>query len=86
MKLHLTEIINMGYLLTTNGIKSDPEKVQGLKDMPEPTEVKRFLGTANYLAKFIPNLSSTAEKLRDTGKKQKRRESSSSERKRGSLQ
>ena len=68
MKLHLTEIKYMGHLLTTEGIKPDPAKVQGLKDMPEPSdtsEVKRFLGTANYLAKFVPHLSSLAEELRD---------------------
>ena len=46
MKLNLTEIKCMGHLLTTEGIKPDSEKVQGLKDMPEPsdtTKVKRFL-------------------------------------------
>ena len=39
--------------------------------MPEPkdpTDVKRFLGTFNYLAKFIPNLSTLAEKLREAAK------------------
>ena len=71
MKLHLTEIKYMGHVLTSEGVKPDPAKVQGLKDMPEPrdtSEVKRFLGTANYLAKFVPHLSSLADQLRETTK------------------
>ena len=45
--------------------------MQGLKDLPKPrdtSEVKRFLGTANYLAKFVPHLSSLADQLRETTK------------------
>ena len=61
----------MGHVLTTEGVKPDPAKVQGLKDIPELTDasgVKRFLGTANYLAKFVPHLSSLADQLRETTK------------------
>lgn len=32
------------------------------------TETKRFLGTVNYLAKFIPHLSALAERIRDATK------------------
>ena len=35
--------------------------------MPEPTDevsVKRFLGMANYLSKFLPHLSTVTETLR----------------------
>ena len=64
IKHHLSEIKYMGHVLTTDGIKPDLAKIQGLQDMPYPRdkqEVKRFLGTVNYLAKFIPNLSEKAE-------------------------
>lgn len=68
MKLHLPEIKYMGHILTAEGIKPDPAKVQGLHNMPYPTDqqaVKRFLGTVNYLAKFLPHLSDKAEPLRN---------------------
>ena len=71
MKLHLSEIKYMGHVLTTDGIKPDPAKIQGLRDLPHPKDkhdVKRFLGTVNYLAKFVPNLSEMAEALRDVSK------------------
>ena len=71
MKMHLTEIKYMGHLLTAEGIKPDPAKIQGLRNIPYPKDkqdVKRFLGTINYLAKFIPHLSEMAESLRDIAK------------------
>lgn len=56
IKLHLFKIKYMGHLLTTEGIKQDPTKIQGLRDLPYPKDkqdVKWFLCTANYLAKFV---------------------------------
>ncbi|KAK7901454.1 hypothetical protein WMY93_018223 [Mugilogobius chulae] len=45
----------------------NPEKVQAILDMPNPTDAKavqRLVGFANYLAKFMPHLSSVCEPLR----------------------
>ena len=45
----------------------DPAKVKAIQQMAAPksvTDVRRFLGMCNYLAKFIPNLSATSEPLR----------------------
>lgn len=56
MKLHMTEIKYMGHL-TTEDINPDPTKVQETRDTSEPkgsTHVKRILGTANHLSKFVP--------------------------------
>ena len=36
MKLHLSEIKYMGHILTAEGVKPDPAKVQGLQEMPYP--------------------------------------------------
>ena len=74
IKLHLSEIKYMGHILTTEGVKPDPAKVKSIRDMPNPEDkkgVKRFLGTVNYLAKFIPNLSQVAEPLRELTKEGK---------------
>ena len=47
----------MGHLLTSNGLKPDPEKVRAVKEMPIPDgatrgekvkAVQRFLGFVNY--------------------------------------
>ena len=71
MKLHLSKIKHMGHMLTAEGLKADPDKIRGIQDLAEPenkTEMKRFLGTVNYLSKFIPGLSQMAEKLREATK------------------
>lgn len=56
----------IGHLLTPNGVKPDPEKVSAITKMPTPTDVaavRRFCGTVNYLAKFLPNLSCVVKPL-----------------------
>ena len=61
-----TKVRFMGHLLTPNGLKVDPAKVEAILDMPPPTDVKclkRFLGMVNYLAKFLPLLSNMTEPL-----------------------
>ena len=66
MKLHLSEIKYMGHILTTEVVKPDPAKVKYIREMPNPEDkkgVKRILGTVNFLAKFIPNLSQVEEPL-----------------------
>ena len=67
LKRAQTEVRFMGHLLTPDGLKADPAKVEAILDMPPPTDVKglkRFLGMVNYLAKFLPLLSDMTEPLR----------------------
>ena len=57
----------MGHLLMADGLKADPEKVKAVLNMPKPTnvkEVQRLVGFVNYLAKFLPQLSTIREPLR----------------------
>ena len=57
----------MGHLLTSEGLKADPEKIQAILEMPEPgdiTALKRFLGMINYLSKYLVRLSDMTESLR----------------------
>ena len=59
-QFHQSELIFLGHKITSNGISPDENKIKAIVDMPYPQNVKdlqRFLGTVNYLAKFIPNLS-----------------------------
>lgn len=67
LKRAQTEVRFMGHLLTPEGLKADPSKVEAILEMPPPSDVKglkRFLGMVNYLAKFLPLLSDMTEPLR----------------------
>ena len=57
----------MGHVLTSNGVKIDPEKAKAVQDMPKPEDVEgiqRVNGFVNYLAKFLPHLADVMEPLR----------------------
>ena len=57
----------MGHLLTPQGIKPDPEKIEAIQKFPTPEDksaVQRLLGMLNYLSKFLPNISHITEPLR----------------------
>ena len=56
----------MGHLLSSNGITPHPDRVQAIKDMTPPQDVKgvqRFLGMCNYLSRFTPNLAEIVKPL-----------------------
>ena len=57
----------VGHVLTSEGVKVDPEKVRAVVEMQTPDDAKslrRFLGMVTYLSKFIPQLSEAAAPLR----------------------
>lgn len=67
MQLRRTEINYLGHLVTNQGLKTDPEKVDAILNMPAPedvTAVSRLCGFVNYLARFLPNLSEVMEPIR----------------------
>ena len=67
LRYKLTSVSYMGYLLTSDGLKTDPSKIEAVKIMPIPTDVpsvQRFVGFVNYLARFLPKLSEICEPLR----------------------
>lgn len=67
LKLHRKSMIYCGHLLTNNGVKPDPNKVEAITQMPPPTDKKgvmRLLGMATYLSKFCPKFSEATEPLR----------------------
>jgi len=66
-KLHRETVSYMGHLLTKDGLRADPAKIEGIQLMPPPTDkkgVQRLLGMATYLAKFVPNLSEVTAPIR----------------------
>ena len=61
-----SEIEFLGLLISPDGIKMDPIKVQAITDWPAPTRVKEvqaFLGLANYYRCFVHNFSKIAAPL-----------------------
>uniref|UniRef100_A0A8C2B8P6 ribonuclease H n=1 Tax=Cyprinus carpio TaxID=7962 RepID=A0A8C2B8P6_CYPCA len=61
------EVKYMGHILTAEGLKPDPEKVEAVRKMQKPTnktELQIYLGMVTYLGKFIPQLSTVTAPLR----------------------
>ena len=55
-----------GVVCSQGGIQPDPNKISALKQMSAPTsrqELQTFLGLANYMGPFIPNLSTLTAPL-----------------------
>ncbi|XP_066969141.1 uncharacterized protein [Macrobrachium rosenbergii] len=72
MKLHVTEVKYIGHLLTKDGVRPDPKKIEAINCLKAPNDVKslkRFLGMVNYLSKFLPRLSEITQPLRNLEKK-----------------
>lgn len=58
------EVAFLGHVVSSDGIKTDPEKVKAVKTWPVPLNVKElqsFLGLARYYRKFILRFSIIAE-------------------------
>ena len=62
------ELIYFGHVIGVDGIKPAPEKVRALEDMPAPKnldDLRRVLGTMNYLGRFVPNMSTLTKPMSD---------------------
>ena len=71
-KLKCTEAPYIGHLLTTEGLRPDPGKVEAITKMEKPKDVhgvQRIIGMTNYLAKFLSELSDICEPLRKLTRK-----------------
>ena len=56
----------LGHLVSKQGIRPDPKKVEVIQQLTPPkdvTGVKSFMGVINYFWKFIPRCSILAEPL-----------------------
>lgn len=56
----------LGYVITPNGLHTDPEKIRAVSDFPEPTDVaslRSFLGLSGYYRSFISKFSVLAAPL-----------------------
>ena len=68
MQLCTNNVEYIGHLLSDEGVKIDDEKVKAVVNMPELTfidNIHTLLGMVTYTCKFLPNLSSVTELLRE---------------------
>ena len=62
-----------GYTLTSNGLQADKKKVEAIKHTSIPKDVSQlrsFLGLANYCSRFIPDFSTITSPLRHLTQKE----------------
>jgi hypothetical protein len=67
-----TELIYLGFVVSTNELKMYPEKVEVIKNWPSLRnvfEVRSFHGLASFYRKFIRNFSGISTAMMDTVKK-----------------
>jgi len=67
-----TKIKFAGYVVSDKGILPDPEKTAAIADFPTPTDLtslRSFLGLANQLGNFLPDLAHASGNLRQLLKK-----------------
>ena len=67
LQLRVREVKYLGTIVTPEGTKPDPTKVQAIIEMAPPTDkpgIRRLLGMINFLAPHIPNMSTVTAPLR----------------------
>jgi hypothetical protein len=60
MQFSIDSVEYLGFILSKDGLKMSPTKVQTIQDWPEPKKVKdiqSFLGFANFYCHFISDYS-----------------------------
>lgn len=66
------EVVYLGHIITKDGIKADPSKIEAVVNFPAPQnekEIMSFLGLAGYYRKFIKDFSKIAKPLSELLKK-----------------
>jgi len=69
-----TEVAYLGHIISADGVKPDPGKIESIINFPQPRSpknIKQFLGLVGYYRRFIPQFSKIAKPLTDLLKKNK---------------
>ena len=68
-----SEIHYLGHLISSHGISPLPDKLDTIKNMPMPKdvkEIKQFLGLTGYYRKFVPRFADISRPLTQLTKKE----------------
>ena len=71
----VSKISILGHIVSANGIQPDPTKTEAIKRTSPPenvSDLRSFLGTCGYVAKFIPNYANIVEPLRMLTRKEQK--------------
>lgn len=67
------EVKYMGHLISGDGIKMDPNRIEAIKCIKPPKntkELSRFMGMINFVARFVPNMTKRTVNMRQMMKKE----------------
>ena len=67
-KFFQTSVRYLGYIVSADGVETDPDKIQALKTWPQPRtlkELRSFLGFSGYYRRFIKGYSQLVKPLND---------------------
>ena len=67
VQFKLSELSYVGHVISAEGLKPDPTKIEAILNMPPPTDkqgLRRIMGMVNYLQKFAPGLSELTTPIR----------------------
>ena len=67
IQFKVTTVTYMGNIVTKDGMRPDPDKIEAIVNMPKPTDrhgLLRLLGMIKWLSQYIPNESSITAPLR----------------------
>lgn len=69
------EIAFLGHLVTSDGVKPNPDKIRAIQNFPVPRtekQIKSFLGLMGYYRKFIPNFANATKPMTECLRKDKK--------------
>lgn len=67
LELNKEEVIFLGHKLIDKGLVIDLDKIKAIREMSPPTDVSGVLtlcGMVNYIARFLPSISTIMEPIR----------------------
>lgn len=72
VKFGVSEISFLGHIISSQGVRVDPDRTASIRSFPAPKDAKgiaRFIGMVNFFNKFIPEFSALAAPLNALRKK-----------------